>query len=89
MSQEVTNATSYFQGMLERTLGDFVQRICLVYVDNVIVSGRNVWELMNHFSWVVKKLVKAVLFVAAQSVTLYAREVKWCGKLLIWDGCAA
>ena len=36
---------------------------------------------MDHFSWVVKKLVKVSLFVAAHNVSLYAREVKWCGKL--------
>ena len=36
---------------------------------------------MDHFSWVVKKLVKVGLFVAAHNVSLYAREVKWCGKL--------
>ena len=35
---------------------------------------------MNHFSWVVKKLVKVGLFVAAHKVSLYAREVKWCGN---------
>ena len=51
MLQGVTNTTSYFQGALERTLGDFVRGVCLVYVDDVIIWGRNVWELMDHFSW--------------------------------------
>ena len=37
MPQGVINATSYFQGTLERTLGDLIQRICLVYVDDVII----------------------------------------------------
>ena len=50
MPQGVTNATSYFQGTLERTLGDLVRRVCLVYVDDAIIWGRNVWELMDHFS---------------------------------------
>ena len=36
---------------------------------------------MNHFSWVVKTLMEVGLCVAAHKVTLYAREVKWCGKL--------
>ena len=86
MPQGVTNATSYFQGTLERTLGDLVRRACLVYVDDVIIWGRNVWELMDHFSWVVKKLMEVGLFVAAHKVTLYAREVKWCGKLYSGTG---
>ena len=37
MPQGVTNATSYFQGALERTLGDLVRRVCLVYVDGVVI----------------------------------------------------
>ena len=86
MPQGVTNATSYFQGTLERTLSDLVRRICLVYVDDVIIWGRNVWELMDHFSWVVKKMMEVGLFVAADKVTLYAREVKWCGKLYSGTG---
>ena len=52
-----------------------------MYVDNVIIRERDVWELMDHFFLVVKKLMEVGLFVTAQKVTLYAREVKWCGKL--------
>ena len=81
MPQGVTNASSYFQGTLEWTLGDLVRKICLVYMDDVINWGRNIWELMDHFLWIMKKLMKIGLFVAAHKVTLYAREVKWCGKL--------
>ena len=51
-----------------------------MYVDDVIILGRNVWELISHFSWVVK-LMEVGLFVTAHKVTLYARKVKWCGKL--------
>ena len=86
MPQGVTNATSYFQGTLERTLGDLVRRVYLVYVDDVIIWGRNVWELMDHFSWVMKNLMEVGLFVAAHKVTLHAREVKWCGKLYSGTG---
>ena len=40
MPQGVTNATSYFQpGALEGTLGDLVRRVCLVYVDGVVIWG--------------------------------------------------
>ena len=41
---------------------------------------------MDHFSWVVKKLMEVGLFVAAHKVTLYAQEAKWCGKLYSGTG---
>ena len=37
MPQGVTNVTSYVQGTPERTLGDLVRRVCLVYVNDVII----------------------------------------------------
>ena len=37
--------------------------------------------VMDHFSWVVKKVMEVGLSVAAHKATLYARKVKWCGKL--------
>ena len=86
MPHRVTNATSYFQGTLEKTLDDLVGRVCLVYVDDVIIWGWNVWELVDHFLWVVKKLMEVGLFVAAHKATLYTREVKWCGKLYSGTG---
>ena len=52
-----------------------------MYVNDVIIWGRDVWELMDHFSWVVKKLMEVGLFVAAHKVTPYARGVKWRGNL--------
>ena len=64
-----------------RALGDLIRRVRLVYVDNVIIWGRNVWKLMDHFSWVEKKQMEDDLFVAAHKVTLSPRAVKRCGKL--------
>ena len=49
-------------------------------VNGVIIWAHNVWELMDRFSLVMKKLMEVGLFVAAHKVTLYAREVKWRGK---------
>ena len=86
MHQGVANVTSYFPGTLERTFGDLLRRVCLMYADDVIIWERNVWELMDHYSWVLQKLIEVGLFVAAHKVTLYAREVKWCGKLYSGTG---
>ena len=64
MLQRVTNTTSYLQGMLERTLGDLVRRVCLVYVDDVILFGSRTYGRLS----------------------LYARQVKWYGKLYFGTG---
>ena len=48
----MTNAILYFQGALEREVGDTIQRVCLVCVDVVII-----WELIYNFAWVLEKLM--------------------------------
>ena len=40
MPQGVTNATSYFQGTLDRVLGALVRTVCLLYVDDVLIWER-------------------------------------------------
>ena len=35
--QGVTNATSYYQGVMMEVLGDLVRRACLIYVGDVKV----------------------------------------------------
>jgi len=48
MLQGVTNATSYFQGTLDRVLDALLWTVCLVYSDDVIIWGWTVWDLIKH-----------------------------------------
>ena len=57
-----------------------------MYVENGIIWGRNVWELIDYFVWVVKKLMEVGLFVAANKAALYAREAKRCDELYSGTG---
>ena len=75
------NATSYFQGMMMEVLGNLVGRACLIYVDDVKVIGRSVEELIVNLRAVLLRCMGRGLFLAAHKLVLFAKEVKWCGKL--------
>ena len=79
--QGVMNATSYFQGMMMEVLGNLVGRACLIYVDDVKVIGRSVEELIVNLRAVLLRCMERGLFLAAHKLVLFAKEVKWCGKL--------
>ena len=79
--QGVMNATSYFQGMMMEVLGNLVGRACLIHVDDVKVIGRSVEELIVNLRAVLLRCMESGLFLAAHKLVLFAKEVKWCGKL--------
>ena len=79
--QGAMNATSYFQGMMMEVLGNLVGRACLIYVDDVKVIGRSVEELILNLRVVLLRCMERGLFLAAHKLVVFAKEVKWCGKL--------
>ena len=63
-------------------LGNLVGRACLIYVDDVKVIGRSVEGLKVILCMVLLRF-KRGLFLAAHKLVLFAKEVKWCGKLYL------
>ena len=62
-------------------LGNLVGSACLIYVDDVKVTGRSVEELIVNLRAVLLRCIERGLFLAAHKLVLFAKEVKWCGKL--------
>ena len=62
-------------------LGNLVGRAGLVYVDGIKVIGRSVEELILNLRAVLLRCMECGLFLAAHERVLFAKEVKWCGKL--------
>ena len=79
--RRVMNATSYFQGMMMEVLGDLVGRACLIYVADMKVIGWPVEELVVNLLAVLLRCIKRGLFLAVHKLVLFAKEVKWRGKL--------
>ena len=75
------NATSCFQGIMMVVLENLVGRACLIYVDDVKVSGWYVKELRVNLRAVLLRFMECGLFLAAHKAVLFAKEAKSCGKL--------
>ena len=69
--QVVVNATAYFQTIMSEVLEGLVERVCLVWVDDVVIWGRDAAELVARLKEVLARLVGIGLFAAARKAVFY------------------
>ena len=53
----------------------------MVWVDDVVIWGRDAAELVARLKVVLARLVGVGLFAAVHKAVLYRREIKWCGRV--------
>ena len=80
------NGTTHFQAQTEKVLSGLVDKICLVYVDDILIFGESEADLIENISHILQRLHKYGIKVAADKLDIFKKEVKWCGKLIDGDG---
>ena len=63
--QRVLNATAYFQAIMSEVLEGLAERVRLVWVDDVVIWGRDAAELVARLKAVLARLEGVGLFAAA------------------------
>ncbi|CAN0182786.1 unnamed protein product [Scytosiphon promiscuus] len=76
--QGVLNATAYFQGVMTDLLRGLD---CKVWVDDVLYYADTEEALLRLLDEILGRLERVGLFVAAHKCNIFAREMKWCGKV--------
>ncbi|GKT33576.1 Retrovirus-related Pol polyprotein from transposon 297, partial [Aduncisulcus paluster] len=83
------NAPAYFTMMLEDILVGLVRVSCLIYIDDIIVFGETLPELIDNYVKVLGRLSKANMKVNVLKMQLVCEEVKYLGVMISGDGIAA
>ena len=73
---------------MERVLSGLQFDICLVYLDDIIVTARTFDEMINNLSKVFDRLSAAGLKLKAKKCDLFARKVEYLGHVITEDGTA-
>jgi hypothetical protein len=76
------NAPSTFQRLLDRVLAGLLYKICLVYIDDVIIFSRTFEEHLQHLTAVFDRLRKAGLSMKASKCYFGVREVRYLGHII-------
>lgn len=82
------NASGPYQERMEMILGDLVGTACLVFVDDIIVTGDTEPEFVNNWIRVLQRLYDFGVKITAKygKTVFYDRELLWCGRLYSASG---
>ena len=80
------NAPSTFQRVMDEVLKDLQNKICMVFMDDVIVFSTGLTEHIQNLKLVFKKLREANLKIQLDKCEFLRREVEFLGHVVTPDG---
>ena len=86
MAFGLTNAPASFQRLMERCLAGLNLRICLAYLDDIIVFGQTVEEVVERLEVVLKRLGDFGLKLKTSKCKLFQTRVRYLGHVVSKDG---
>ena len=78
----LSNAPATFQRVMEVALRGLQWTICLIYLDDVIIFGRNLEEHINRLREVLSRIKAAGLKLSPRKCFLLQKEVKFLGHVV-------
>ncbi|UYV81786.1 K02A2.6-like [Cordylochernes scorpioides] len=76
------NAPATFERLMEAVLQGLATETCMVYLDNIIVLGKNFEEHLSNIEKVFKRLEAANLKLSPKKCKLFKREVAYLGHII-------
>ena len=80
------NAPATFQRLMDLVLAGLQWRECLVYLDDVIILGRDFEEHLNNIRSVLQRLRDAGLRLKPSKCSFFQQQVKYLGHIISQDG---
>ena len=80
------NAPATFEHLMEKVLQDILSKICLVYLDDVIVFSKTFEEMMENLRKVFLRFRSANLKLNPKKCSLFGKEVKYLGHVVSEKG---
>ena len=82
MSFGLCNAPAMFERLMETVLAGLHWKICLIYLDDVIVTGKTFEDMIKHLDQVFERLHEAGLKLKPRKCQLFCREVELLGHII-------
>lgn len=89
MPMGLTNASATHQAQCEEALGELVNIICVVFIDDILIFSDNVEEHEQHVCMVLDCLRAANLYCSLKKTKLFQKEVKFLGHFISENGVRA
>lgn len=82
----LTNSPATYQRLMQDILGDYHMKICLIYLDDIIVFSRTFEEHVERLIKVFKRIEKAGLKLAPKKCRLFHERVVYVGHSVSKEG---
>ena len=86
MPMGLTNALASFQALINNVLRDYINKICEVYLDNILIYSKNPKEHNEHIQLILQKLEKYSLKVDLEKSEFDKEEVEFLGHIIGKNG---
>ncbi|UYV77866.1 K02A2.6-like [Cordylochernes scorpioides] len=80
------NAPATFERLMEAVLQGLATETCMVYLDDIIVLGKNFEEHLSNIEKVFKRLEAANLKLSPKKCKLFKKEVAYLGHIISAEG---
>lgn len=80
------NAPATFQRLINNVLREFINKICVVYLDDILIFSTSFQEHVNNIRSIFRKLREANLKIQINKCTFFSKETLYLGHLLTTDG---
>ncbi|KAJ0392975.1 hypothetical protein P43SY_009109 [Pythium insidiosum] len=81
-----TDAVAYCQGVVAEIFGDLLGHGVLCWLDDILGYAKDEEALLDLLEAVLRRSAKYGLKLHAKKCVFFAREVKWCGKVVSAEG---
>lgn len=86
MPMGLTNGPATHQARNEEILGELVGRICVVYIDDIVIFSQTMEEHEKHLRMVLERLRSAKLYCSIKKSKLFRRQIHFLGHDISADG---
>jgi hypothetical protein len=82
----LANAPATFQTFINEVLGDLVDTICIVYLDDILIYSENEEEHAQHVHRVLERLQQNNLYAKLEKCEFDVHEVNFLGYIIDLGG---
>lgn len=85
----LTNAPATFERMMERILSGLSWKMCMVYLDDIIVFSKSFREQLDNLRQVFQRLRVSKLKLSPKKCVLFQKQVSFLGHIISSKGISA